>query len=577
MAATGSPWRALARLLASERRRYGALAVGLTVAAALPLAGPILVRRVVDRAATGDATTSDIVGPALAYLGLALLAQLAAIGATWFATVLAWNTANRLRLELAEHVLGLDLEYHRTHAPGELIQRVDGDITNVSDFLGKVVAKVGSASMLVTGMFVVLTVIDWRIGLGFAAYVLVAGSISLRTRNAAVGDSVIEMGAYAQLYGGIEERLTASEDLRANRAGPHVMWRFIEDSVAALASTLATEKAFIRFWGRMQLAITVGLAGALVGSALLVDQSIVSIGTTLLLVQYALLLRKPLEEIVDNFNIIQKATGAMVRVDELRSIRPGVVDDGRTSPAPGALSVECRALGFHYGDGEPILSDIDVSIEGGRSVGLVGRSGGGKSTLTRLVLRLVDATEGELLLGGVPIAEIPMAELRHRVAMIPQEVHVLAASVRDNVALFDHSVSDERVRAALANAGLDALAEGDLDAVLGEDDVSLSAGEEQLLSFARIWLRDPDLIVLDEATARVDPATEVRLERAVAQLVEGRTALIVAHRLSTLRAVDEIIVIEGGKVLEHGDRAGLEADPGSVFRHLLDVGLEATP
>lgn len=567
------PWRALAQLVEVERRRYGVLALALSASSALPLVGPLLVKLVVDRAADGQASLADIVVPASIFLALAVASQVVAVLVTWLATVTAWNTANRLRLELAEHVLGLDLEFHRTHAPGELIQRVDGDITSVSDFLSRVVTKVVSAMLLLFGMLVVLVVIDWRLGLGFFVYIVVAGHIATRTKDRAVEGSVGEMTSYARLYGGIEERLTAGEDLRANRAGPHVMWRFIEESVDVLKAALELEKAFVSFWGRVQVALMLGVSLALVASAAFLESGAISTGTTLLLVQYAFLLRRPLEEVVDNFDVVQKATGAMVRVKELLDIEPVVLDTGRTSPPPGALSVECIDLGFHYGDGDPILTSIDLSIAAGRSVGLVGRTGGGKSTLTRLVLRLADATEGELRLGGVAITEIPMHELRHRVAMIPQEVHLITGTVRDNVTLFDETVSDERVAAALRRVGLESLAE-DLDGHLGGSEMSLSAGEEQLLSLARIWLRQPDLVVLDEATARVDPRTEERLEHAVAELIKGRTALIVAHRLSTLRAVDEIIVIDDGRVIEHGDRSMLADDTDSAFRRLLDLALE---
>ena len=576
MAEPASHWRALWRLIEAERSRYLWLALALTSATAFPLAGPLIVRSVVDQAAEGGATTSDVAGPAVIYLVLALVAQFVNVFVTWLATATAWNTANRLRLELAEHVLGLDLEFHRTHSPGELIQRVDGDITSVSDFLSRVVARVASVLLLLVGMFVVLVWIDLRIALGFVVYVAVAGLISTRGRDRAVMSSVEEMGAHARMYGGIEERLTAGEDLRALGAEPHVMWRFIEDSRDALDSTERSEKAFVTFWAQVQFALVLGIALALAGSAWFLDSGIVTIGTTLLLVQYALMLRRPLEDVVDHFDVVQKASGAMVRVAELRALRPTVVDRGTTSPAPGALSVSCDRLGFHYGDGDPILTDIDLEIEGGRTVGLVGRNGGGKTTLTRLVLRLVDATDGEIRLGGVPIADIPMHELRRRVAMIPQEVHLVAGSVRDNVTLFDDTISDDRVVEALRRAGLDALADGDLGARLGGRDVSLSAGEEQLLSMARIWLREPDLIVLDEATARIDPVTEERLEHAVAELTRGRTALIVAHRLSTLASVDEIVVIDGGRVLEHGPRAELEADETSEYRRLLDLSLEMT-
>ncbi len=576
MASSGAHWRALADLVASERKVYLRLGAVLAVASALLLIGPLLVRVVVDRAATGEATTSDILTPAIGFLVIAVLAQIANVFVTWVATTTAWNTANRLRLELADHVLSLDLEFHRNHPPGELIQRIDGDITSVSDFLSKVAARVLGVAFLLSGMFAVLTWIQWQIGLGFLVYVLVAGYLSTRTRDRAVGETVEEMQVHAKMYGGIEERLAAGEDLRANRAEPHVMWRFIEESVDALHATVRSEKAFIAFWARVQLALVIGIALALAASAIFLSSGLISVGTTLLLVQYALLLRKPLEDVVDNFDVIQKASGSMIRVAELRAEQPKVDEGGTTSPDPGALSLTFTNTSFHYGDGDPILSDIDLEIKAGRSVGLVGRTGGGKTTLTRLLLRLVDATDGQLLLGGVPIAEIPMTELRQRVAMIPQEVHLLAASVRDNVTLYDTAVSDDRVIEALRRVGLDRLADGSLDALMGTDDLSLSAGEEQLVSMARIWLRSPDLVVLDEATARIDPATEVKLERAVAQLIEGRTAVIVAHRLSTLSAVDEIVVIDDGRIIEHGERAVLEQRSDGAYRRLLEMALEAS-
>jgi ATP-binding cassette subfamily B protein len=174
----------------------------------------------------------------------------------------------------------------------------------------------------------------------------------------------------------------------------------------------------------------------------------------------------------------------------------------------------------------------------------------------------------------VPIADIPLAELRRRVALVPQEVELFAGSIRDNVALFDPRPGDGDVERVLRKVGLDHLAAAGIDRELGAGGAGLSAGEAQLLSLARVWLRDPDLLVLDEATARVDPETEERLERAIADLLTGRTALVIAHRLSTLRRVDEIVVFDHGRIVEHGDRAVLAGDDDSRFNRLLTISLE---
>jgi ABC-type multidrug transport system fused ATPase/permease subunit len=264
----------------------------------------------------------------------------------------------------------------------------------------------------------------------------------------------------------------------------------------------------------------------------------------------------------------------MVRVVDLLGIRSVIVDDGVVSPPEGPLSIDAGAIGFDYGDDQSVLTDVDVRIAAGRSVGIVGRTGSGKTTFSRLLLRLVEVTSGDLKLGGIPIADIPIVELRRRVALIPQEVELFAGTVRDNVTLFDDDPRDDDVVAALRGVGLDSLADAGIHRDLGAAGAGLSAGEAQLLALARVWLRDPDLLVLDEATARVDPDTELRLEVAVAALMEGRTTLVIAHRLSTLRSVDEILVFEHGRVVEHGERIELIGDDDSKFANLLTLSLE---
>jgi ABC-type multidrug transport system fused ATPase/permease subunit len=584
MTAPTSRWRALGALLRPDARRWAGLGALVGLASALTLAGPLMVRRIVDlatAATVGDAsapstddTAAKITTLAVAFLAIAVVTQAILVVVAWFATTTAWRTTNQIRMDLARHVLGLDHEFHRRHTPGELIQRVDGDVTSVSDFLGRVVPKIAGALTMVLGMVAVLVVIDWRLAAGAALYLCLAGWVVAKGRHRAVGESSDEMGAYAVLYGGIEERLTASEDLRANGAGPHAMWRFVDESAAAMRSAVRRESAFLRLWWAVQGSVAIGTVISLAAGAALVAGGAITIGTAFLLFQYALLIERPLEDVVHQLELVQKANGAMVRVIDLLAVEATVLDDGTTSPAPGALSVDLDQLSFDYGDGEQVLHDLTLSLAAGRSMGIVGRTGSGKTTLSRLVLRLVEASGGELRLGGVPVADIAFGELRRRVAMIPQEVELFSGTIRDNVTLFDPAPTDAAVERALEQAGLSALVAGGIHRELGAGGAGLSAGEAQLLALARVWLRDPDLVVLDEATARVDPETEARLDAAVAELMRGRTTLVIAHRLSTLRHVDEILVLQQGRVLEHGDRDALAADPTSRFHHLLALALE---
>lgn len=563
-------WRALLALMRPDAKRWVGLGALITVSSALTLTGPLVIRRIVDRATAGT-ESGPVARLAVLFLLIALTTQLIAVVVSWFATVTAWRTTNTIRLDMSRHVLGLDHEFHRQHTPGELIQRVDGDVTSVSDFLGQVVPRAVGAAMLVAGILVVLLFVDWRIAAGMLVYVGLSAAVVVRGRHRAVGESSDEMGAYAKLYGGIEERLTAAEDLRANGAATHTMYRFVEESAGAMRSSVRRERAFLRMWWAVQGSVAAGSVIALITSSLLVANDVISVGTAFLLFQYVLLMSRPLEDVVDQLETVQKANGAMVRVIDLLAIEATIRDTGTVHPDVGALAIRFDQVSFDYGDGAAVLADIDLTIGAARSIGVVGRTGSGKTTLSRLVLRLVESSSGTVSLNDVPIQHIPLDELRRRVALIPQEVELVTGSVRDNVTMFSDEPTDEAVTNALRLAGLSSLADGGIHRQLGAGGTGLSAGEAQLLALARVWLRDPDVIVLDEATARVDPATEARIEQAVAQLMSGRTTLIIAHRLSTLRHVDDILVMEHGRVVEYGERAVLADQPGSRFRHLLDL------
>ncbi|MBK8794097.1 MAG: ATP-binding cassette domain-containing protein [Holophaga sp.] len=225
---------------------------------------------------------------------------------------------------------------------------------------------------------------------------------------------------------------------------------------------------------------------------------------------------------------------------------------------------------------EMVLCGIDFQLAPGRVLGLLGRTGSGKTTLTRLLFRLYDTSQGEILLGGRPLRELPVQELRRKVGMVTQNIQ-LSTPPYANLTFFDPNIPDEAVLQALRDLGLwewyAALPAG-LDTELESGGGGLSAGEAQLLAFTRIFLRNPGLIILDEATSRLDPATEHLIERAVDKLVKNRTAIIVAHRLGTVQRADDILILDDGRTLEAGERHTLAADPASRFYHLLQTGME---
>ncbi len=247
-------------------------------------------------------------------------------------------------------------------------------------------------------------------------------------------------------------------------------------------------------------------------------------------------------------------------------------------PLPtGALAVEFRHVDFGYTVETPVLQDISFCLQPGKVLGVLGRTGSGKTTLARLLLRLYDIQKGEIHVGDVPIHGPDIRLLRQRIGMVTQDVQLFHASVRDNLTFFNQDIPDTRIIEVLDDLGLTAwyrsLPNG-LDIELGSDGEGLSAGEAQLLAFTRVFLANPGLVILDEASSRLDPATEHMIEQAVSKLLSGRTGIMIAHRLGTIQRADEVLILEHGRIIEHGSREKLAANAASRFYHLLQTGLE---
>ncbi|HEY6410802.1 MAG TPA: ABC transporter ATP-binding protein, partial [Ktedonobacteraceae bacterium] len=296
-----------------------------------------------------------------------------------------------------------------------------------------------------------------------------------------------------------------------------------------------------------------------------------------LIFSYTNLLTQPIEQIRTQLQDLQKAGASIQRVQELLRTQSAIAD-GIGVPLPeGALSVEFRDVSFGYVEESAVLRHLNFSLQPGKVLGVLGRTGSGKTTLARLLLRLYDFQEGEICLGGVPIGKASLRELRQHVGMVTQDVQLFHATVRDNLTFFDPGIPDAQILAVLDDLELStwyrSLPQG-LDTELGSDGEGLSAGEAQLLAFTRVFLANPGLVILDEASSRLDPATEYLIERAVSKLLQGRTGIIIAHRLGTVQRADEILILENGQLREHGSREALAGDTSSRFYRLLQTGLE---
>jgi ABC-type multidrug transport system fused ATPase/permease subunit len=575
-------WTLFAAYLRPQRSRMVLLGALIFGGIGLQLVNPQILRFFIDTARARGSLNALLAAAAI-FIGVVIVQQALNVWATYVSENVAWTATNVLRHDLAGHCLDLDMGFHNTHTPGELIERIDGDVTTLANFFSQFVLQLLGSVFLILGIIGVLFAVDWRIGAAITLYALVVTIVLNHLRGISIPHWIAGRQASAEMAGFLEERLAGTEDIRSSRATDFVMGQFyalmrqilLAYRLAHMLGALAANVA--------RFAYAVGLALGLGLGSWLYLQGTISLGTVYEVSYYAALLSWPLYQITDQLDDLQQASAGLARVQWLRAQPPRVADGpGASLPAP-PLSLRFENVSFAYRPDQPaganpemVLRDISFALRPGEVLGLLGRTGSGKTTISRLIFRLYDPQSGHIMLGDTNIRDLRPADLRKRVGLVTQEVQLFHASVRDNLTFFDRAVGDRRILEAIETLGLEtwyrSLSDG-LDTQL-RGAGGLSAGEAQVLALTRVFLKDPDAVILDEASSRLDPATERLIEHAVDRLLHGRTAIVIAHRLATVGRADSILILAEGKVVEYGARTVLAADPTSHFARLLRTGLE---
>jgi ATP-binding cassette subfamily B protein len=571
-------WALLMVYLRPYRGQAVLMAVFLLSSIGLQLISPQILRSFIDAARSGEAAEA-LIRIALLFLGVAIVQQVATLATTYVGENLGWKTTNQLRLDLTRHCLALDMSFHNARSPGELIERVDGDVKILANFFSQLVVQVVGSGILIVGIIGLLFLEDGRVGVVVTLFAVVAMVVLTRTRGLVVPYWTATRQASAEMYGYVEERLAGTQDIRANGGRAYVMHHFYRLQRAAwrttlkagLMSTVMTNTAWVLF--------AIGEAVALAVGASRYSTGALTLGGVYLVFFYSSLINWPLGNITRHLDDLQKAGASIGRVKELTDLRSKIVDGRGFALQAGLLAVEFDAVSFGYGAGETVLHDLSFCLQPGTVLGLLGRTGSGKTTITRLLLRLYDPDQGAVRVGDEherrDIREARLVDLGRWIGMVTQNVQLFDASVRDNLTLFDRRIDDQAIVRVIEELGLGtwfaSLPQG-LDTRLAGEGGGLSAGEGQLLAFCRIFLKDPRIVILDEASSRLDPATEQLVEHAVTRLVAGRTAIIIAHRLATVERATEIMILDSGRIREHGPREQLASDPASLFAHLLRTG-----
>ena len=558
--------RAVAGLLRPRRRRAAVAGIVLLAASATGLLGPLLLGEIVDRVTAGrDAGSITSLGAGLAVVAVGQ-AILTALGFALVAGVGQPMLAD-LREQVVDRALRLPAARVERAGRGDLLARVGDDVAVVSEAVVEALPALAGAALTVVLTFVGLAAIDVRIAL--AGLLCVPVQIAalrwyLRRANAVYGAERVAGGERAQA---LLDVVGGARTVRALDLAGVELPRVADRSTAAVAAAVRTIRVSTGFFSRLNFAELVGTAAVLAAGFLLVRADALSVGGA---TAGALLFVR----LFDQFNVVlgtvddaQRALAALARLVGVAALPPPA--DPPAPPAPvldgSAAAVRVEGVGHAYVPGHPVLHAVDLELAPGERLALVGVSGAGKTTLAKVVAGFHAPTDGAVAVGGVPLAELGPAATRRTVGLVTQEVHVFDGTLADDLRLAAPAATDAELEAALELVGALEWARALPDGVatrVGGGGVGLTATQAQQLALARLALADPPVAVLDEATAEAGSAGARTLERAADRVLAGRTALVVAHRLTQAARADRVAVLDGGRVVELGTHAELVAAGG---------------
>jgi ABC-type multidrug transport system fused ATPase/permease subunit len=482
-----------------------------------------------------------------------------------------------LRRDLFDHLTGLSLRYFSQQKAGWIIARLTSDVDAVSDVLSQGMPTLVSNVVLLPAAIAALLIADWRLGLVVFAVVPPALVLTRWFQRASHVALVETRNRIAAVTAQIAESVSGMAVVQAFNRERRFQTEFDELNVANREQNIYTQKIFSIFFPSIEFLGAVATVAVLfVGERLLSDGSM-TIGTLITALYLLQLVFQPLQELSDVYGQLQSGAAAMVKIGAILDEEPEVRDRPAAHDLPwikGDLDID--HVVFAYG-AEPVLHGVDISVPAGGCLALVGESGGGKSTLARLVGRFYDPDEGAIRVDGTDLRDVRLSSYRRQIGVVLQDPFLFSGTIASNIRFAKPDATDEQVERAAAAVGVDRVASrlsGGLEHAVREGGAGLSAGERQLISIARALLADPRILILDEATSNIDRPTEVLIERALDRLLRGRTSIIIAHRLSTVRRADEIVVIERGRITQRGTERQLLAQDGPFrdLAHDLDDG-----
>jgi ATP-binding cassette subfamily B protein len=574
--------RPLARLTPYLRRYKGKVAGALfflVLAAVTTLSLPLAVRRMIDKGFT-HSDSFFIADYFIALIGIAVVLALASAGRYYFVITLGERVVADLRRDVFAHVTRLSASFFDQAQSGEIVSRLTADTTQIKAAVGPTASVALRNIILSVGALIMMVYTSPKLsGLVIAAIPiivvpLIAFGRSVRRRSRQAQDTLAEATAYASEQIGAMRTLQAftNEAMANSRFGGAVDAAFNAAQSSILARALLTFLAIFMIFASVVAVLWFGSADVLSGA--------MTAGTLSQFLIYSVLAASALGSLSEAWGDLSIAAGAAERLSELLAEVPSIAAPAKPAPMPANASgvVEFDGVSFTYPTrtAQAAVSGISLITKPGETVAIVGPSGAGKSTLFSLILRFYDPDTGTVRLDGVDLRDADPHEVRSRVAIVPQDVTIFAATVRENIAFGRPGASDEEIERAAKDALADGFIRGmekGYDTMVGERGVTLSGGQRQRIAIARAILRDAPVLLLDEATSALDAESETLVQTALERLMQGRTTLVIAHRLATVLKADRILVMDQGRIVEEGTHRSLVAK-GGIYARLARLQFE---